>query len=205
MLNHLSNNILYNSMIGPGSGEIDSLEFCTRDAIHMNFAGGGHQVRVSDKKFSINNSSGHVTVRKDPAGIVTTSICTSGEAKQNRGQCKAPVYKDCNECLGSNQTFSCWCNPQSDNIYGSGGCKNGGDCLWTLVSDIWNGVRGDSGYDACMTSVPGVVDSGKPNLSGGCKISVEHVVVRGGGPNRSLRWGPGSNIEKCKILTTPQQ
>ena len=30
---------LYNCMIGPGSGEIDSLEFCTRDAIHMNFAG----------------------------------------------------------------------------------------------------------------------------------------------------------------------
>ena len=50
-------------MIGPGSGEIDSLEFCTRDAIHIRFAGGGHQVRVNDK-FSINNSSGHVTVQK---------------------------------------------------------------------------------------------------------------------------------------------
>ena len=29
---------------GGGSGEIDSLEFCARDGIHMNFAGGGHQV-----------------------------------------------------------------------------------------------------------------------------------------------------------------
>ena len=29
-----------------GSGEIDSSEFCARDAFHMNFAGGGHQVRL---------------------------------------------------------------------------------------------------------------------------------------------------------------
>jgi hypothetical protein len=27
-----------------GSGEIDSLEFCARDGVYMNFAGGGHQV-----------------------------------------------------------------------------------------------------------------------------------------------------------------
>ena len=189
---------------GPGSGEIDSLEFCTRDAIHLNYAGGGHQVRVNNATFSIDNSNGHVTVRKDAAGIVTTSICTSQEAKSNvDGQCKRPIYTDCNDCMQGNQSFSCWCNPNTNpqNIYGSGGCSNGGDCLWTLVSDIWNGVAGDGGYDACMTGIPGVVEQGKPNLNGGCKISVEKVTIKGGGSNGSLRWGKGSDINKCKILT----
>ena len=31
---------------GPGSGEIDSLEFCSRDSVHLNFAGGGHQLHI---------------------------------------------------------------------------------------------------------------------------------------------------------------
>lgn len=187
---------------GPGSGEIDSLEFCTRDAIHMNFAGGGHQIRVNSNMFSLDNSSGHVTVRKDNAGIVTTSICNSNEAKLNEdGQCNRPIYNSCNECLQKNQNYSCWCNPNSNNIYGSGGCQNGGDCLWTLVSDIWNGVSGDGGYSACMSAIPGVVEQGKPNLNGGCKFSVEHVVLKGGGPNNSLRWGKGSSKELCQVFT----
>ena len=52
-----------------------------------------------------------------------------------------------------------------------------------------------------MTGIPGVVEQGKPNLNGGCKISVEKVTIKGGGSNGSLRWGKGSDINKCKILT----
>lgn len=185
---------------GPGSGEIDSLEFCSRDSVHMNFAGGGHQLQSN---ISIENGESHVTVRKDVAGIVTIATCTQAMAVANGGQCDRPVYTDCNSCLwGKNNTFACWCNAESDNIYGSGGCAGGGDCTWTLVSDIWNGVRGDGGYQACMTAVPSIgLDKGKPNLKSRCKFSIENILVRGGGPNNSMQWGAGSP-STCSVLTT---
>ena len=88
------------SMMLIGSGEIDSLEMCPRDNIFLNFAGGGHQVPAG---FSIDNSSGHVTVRKDTAGIVTITSCTDAEAASNGGQCLAPVYSGCTDCLASSQ------------------------------------------------------------------------------------------------------
>ena len=73
--------------------------------------------------------------------------------------------------------------------------------MWTLVSDIWNGVGGDSGYAGCMTAVPSVVEKGKPNLKSECATSVTKIVVRGSGPNQSLVWGAGSS-EACAVLTT---
>jgi len=180
---------------GPGSGEVDSLEFCPRDGVHLNFAGGGHQVSSS---FSINKSEGHVTVRKDEEGIMTIVACAAGKL-----QCDPPVYQDCSDCLKSANTYGCWCNAQTNppNIYGSGGCKNGGDCMWTLVSDIWNGVSGDAGYEGCMTAVPAIgLEKGKPNLKSSCAFSVEKITVRGGGPNGSLKWGAGSPAS-CSVLT----
>ena len=90
----------------------------------------------------------------------------------------------------------------ADNIYGSGGCQPDTDCEWTLVSDVWNGVSGDAGYAGCMTAVPDLgLASGQPNLESSCALSVERIVIRGGGPNGSLRWGDGSP-EKCGALTT---
>lgn len=47
---------------GAGSGEIDSLEFCPRDTIGLNFAGGGHQVAIDA---SMIESQGHITVRSE--------------------------------------------------------------------------------------------------------------------------------------------
>jgi hypothetical protein len=140
---------------GPGSGEIDSEEFCSRDAIHLNFAGGGSQKKLNSTKFNINSSSGHITVRKDVNGIVTIVACKKEDPStmNNNNQCLPPKYANCNECLNANNTYGCWCNSNSNNIYGSGGCSNGGDCMWTLVSDIWNGVSGDAGYNGCMTAV----------------------------------------------------
>ena len=91
---------------GPGSGEIDSLEFCSRDSVHLNFAGGGHQLQSN---ISIENGESHVTVRKDMAGIVTISTCTRAMAVANGGQCERPVYTDCNSCLwGKNKFFIVW-------------------------------------------------------------------------------------------------
>ena len=186
---------------GAGSGEIDSLEFCARDAIHMNYAGGGHQVEVNATDFSINNSTGHVTVRKDSKGIMTITTCTKEAASKNGNQCVAPTYTSCDDCLRSTNDYACWCN-DPDNIYGSGGCVEGTDCLWTLVSDIWNGVGGDDGYTGCMTAVPSIgLNAGQPNLNSHCSISVQQIVVRGGGVNGSIQWGKGSN-SNCKVITT---
>lgn len=71
--------------------------------------------------------------------------------------------------------------------------------MWTLVSDLWNGLRGDGGYDACMSATDGV-DHGKPNLKSECAVSVENVVLRGSGPNGALTFGPGSP-EACSVFT----
>jgi hypothetical protein len=182
---------------GAGSGEIDSMEMCPRDAIALNFAGGGHQVRST---FNINDAEGHVTVRKDNAGIVTIAICTMAEA--GSGQCPAPSYANCAACLNGGNRYACWCNEATNppNIYGSGGCQNGGNCMWTLVSDVWNGVRGDSGYTACMNAVTGVVGAHVPNLNSKCAFSIEKVRLRGGGAGGRLQWGAGSP-SSCSALT----
>lgn len=183
---------------GPGSGEIDSTEMCPRNSMFLNFAGGGHQVRTG---FALSAAYGHITVRKDSRGIVTIVACQSTEARANGNQCPAPRYSSCGECQNAGNSYGCWCNEAGGNIYGSGGCQNGGDCMWTLVSDIWNGVRGDDGYNACMTAVPGVVGARQPNLNSNCAFSVTNIRLRGGGPNGSMRWGPGSPAS-CGYLTT---
>lgn len=181
---------------GGGSGEIDSMEMCPRDSIHLNFAGGGHQVSTD---WDPNNAEGHVTTRKDARGIVTIAHCSFQEANANGGQCKAPVYSSCTDCMKGSNSFACWCN-EPDNIYGSGGCVNGGNCMWTLVSDIWNGIWGDDGFNGCMTAVPSIGLAAKqPNLNSNCKFSVEKVTLRGN--NGPLQFGPGSP-ESCMVLTT---
>jgi len=185
---------------GAGSGEIDSMEMCPRDAIALNFAGGGHQVKTG---WNIDDSEGHVTVRKDERGIVTIAICTFAEASQHGGQCAAPAYANCAECLNGANKYACWCNEGTNppNIYGSGGCQNGGNCMWTLVSDIWNGVRGDAGYAACMNAVGNIgLGARVPNLKSKCAFSVEKVRLRGGGAGGKLQFGAGSP-SYCSALT----
>jgi len=186
---------------GGGSGEIDSLEMCPRSGISLNFAGGGNQILLDPKKFSIDSTdSAHVTVRKDENGIVTIVACASGEVSDD-GQCKPPMYADCSSCLSS-PNFACWCTPDNPaNIYGSGGCVDGTDCMWTLVSDIWNGVDGDEGYKGCMVEVPEIgLAAGQPNMNTNCSLSVENIVVRGDGDKGKMVWGAGSG-ESCDELT----
>jgi hypothetical protein len=133
---------------GGGSGEIDSLEFCPRDGVNMNFAGGGHQITLDD---DIDDAWGYVTVRKDVDGIVTSLRCDEGDLVD--GMCPEPSYSSCDECMSS-PSYACYCDGGS-NIYGSGGCQPDTDCMWTLVSDIWNGLSGDDGYLGCMTGIDG--------------------------------------------------
>ena len=172
----------------------------------MNFAGGGHQVELDPSKFSIDKSNGHITVRKDIDGIVTITTCTNTEAISNNGQCESPIYNDCNECLygdgdGDGNTYACWCN-EPNNIYGSGGCTTDTNCMWTLVSDIWNGISGDAGYTGCMTAIPEIgLEAMQPYMNSTCATSVENIVVKGSGPNNSLQWGDGSP-DYCNALTT---
>ncbi|KAL1515491.1 hypothetical protein AB1Y20_002115 [Prymnesium parvum] len=184
---------------GAGSGEVDSTEMCPRGAVYLNFAGGGHQVA---SRLPAAGGEAHVTVRKDARGVVTVAACTADEAAAHGGQCAPPQYSGCDDCLRAAQPFGCWCNEQSTppNIYGSGGCVEGTDCMWTLVSDIWNGVAGDEGYKGCMTEVAGEVEAGKPNLKSQCALSVQKIRLRGGGPNGRLQWGAGSPAE-CMALT----
>ena len=182
---------------GDFSGEIDTLEFCPRDSIHLNFAGFPRQIKTS---LDINDSEGHVTTRKDSSGIVTISHCTLAEAAGNNGQCKSPIYTDCNDCRKSSNTFACWCSG-TENIYSSGACQNGGNCQYTLVSDIWNGVWGDVGFEHCMSAVPGInLQKKMANVNSLCKFSIENILLRGGGPNGALRWGPGTP-SRCEVLT----
>lgn len=185
---------------GAGSGEIDAQEACPRDDIYLNFAGGGHQVK---SQFGLERSEGHITVRKDNEGIVTITSCSTSEAIANGNQCSAPQYSNCQECLNGSNRYACWCNDGSNpkHIYGSGGCQNGGNCQWTLVSDIWNGVRGDEGYFHCMSAVPEIgLEARQPHRNSNCAISVQNIKLRGGGPNGSLQWGPGSPAS-CSVLS----
>ncbi|GMI16324.1 hypothetical protein TrLO_g11841 [Triparma laevis f. longispina] len=186
---------------GGGSGEIDSLELCPRSSISMNFAGGGSQVELDSSTFSIDfTDNAHVTVRKDPSGIITITTCKQSDLTTN-SQCPAPTYSSCDDCLyNNNKEFACWCDNQ-ENIYSSGGCTDGTDCIWTLVSDVWNGVSGDEGYTGCMTEVPEIgLAAGKPNMDTKCAVSVEKITLRGdnGGPLMFASGSPAS----CSALTT---
>lgn len=125
--------------------------------------------------------SSHITIRKDESGIITVSACDATNDRE--GQCPEPIYSDCDECMEASNTYACYCDDDTmpQHIYGSGGCEaRGGDCKFKMMSDIWNGLWGDSGYTNCMASVTEIgLTEGQPNLRSECVISVERVVVRG--------------------------
>jgi hypothetical protein len=193
---------------GPGSGEIDGSEFCERKKLQNNFAGGGHEVEFDFDQYNLDEAWGHTTIRKDDAGIITVATCKASEAESNGGECFKPTYKNCKDCeFGErDKEYACWCNEdpnqkQGINIYGSGGCAEGTDCMWTLLSDVWNGVKGDSGYQGCMGEVPSLgVDKLEPNFNSHCEFSVENILVKGSGLNGAIQWGKGSP-NYCRHLT----
>lgn len=134
---------------GGSSGEIDMVENCPSNAVHSNFAGGGSQVKWS---FADPNSVRfHTTMWKQADGDGVQSIhvksCDPGEA--GSGSCSedgAAYLRD---------------------IYGLNGCNNGHNCMYTMVSDIWNGYSGDGGYQSCA--------GGQTHYSSGCIFSVTNI------------------------------
>jgi len=130
---------------GGSSGEIDMVENCPSDAVWNNFAGGGTQVKTSADP---NSWSGHTTMRKqaDSDGVQSIRV------------------QSCEPTGGS-------CSTNAEvaylrDIYGLNGCE-GANCMYTMVSDIWNGNSGDDGYAGCA--------GGKPHYSSGCSISVTNI------------------------------
>merc|ERR1712083_1101605 len=118
---------------GGDSGEVDMLEFCPSDEVRSNFAGGGDQVEW--KGFNANDLRGHVTMWKlkdEDADTYSIHVrmCQFDEANG----------KSCS--LENSKAYL-------NDIYGKNGCTGKGNCMYTLVSDIWNGMSGDAGYAAC--------------------------------------------------------
>lgn len=139
---------------GGSAGEIDMLENCPSSALYSNFAGGGNP-----KRWEISNPNsfqGHMTMWKqdDGDGIMSIRVktCTSKEATEGSGSCfeeDAAYYRD---------------------IYGQNGCKDG-NCMYTMVSDIWNGWAGDGGFSECT--------NGQPQWGNQCKFSVSNIRIKG--------------------------
>jgi hypothetical protein len=111
---------------GGMSGEIDMVEVCPTSSLHSNFAGvyppTGYEVAWN---YDANSFAGHVTMVIEN-GKVTVSMCSSvgGHCSTTNG---GAVY---------------------ENIYASNACS-GHDCVYTFISDIWNGNSGDGGYWGC--------------------------------------------------------
>lgn len=142
-----------NIWIGDGaSGEVDMVEQCPRTRLCSNFAGGQQEVcwNHDPDKFH-----GHVTMRKDPQGTVTVTLCGRDGTLQNSpgSSCKEAKFP---------ATYT--------DLYGSQGCEGGGnDCVFHLFSDIWAGTSGDAGYAHCS--------SGTYDPHNTCSLSVTDIRI----------------------------
>lgn len=151
---------------GPNSGEIDMLENCPSDALHSNFAGGGSQITwaIADP----NSFQGHTTMWKqaDGDGVMSIHVKTCDPSEVVNGAC--PENGDV---------------AYLRDIYGLNGCSNGANCEYMMISDIWNGLAGDAGYQACS--------HGQPHYSSGCSTSITHI---------RFKAKPGTFSGKCSVL-----
>lgn len=153
---------------GGSSGEIDMSENCPAESLWSNFAGGG-----VEKRWDIanpNDFQGHTTLYKlaDGDGVLSIRVqtCTEKQAAVAGGSC--PLTED---------------HAYLRDIYGQNGCRDG-NCIYTMVSDIWNGWAGDEGFYSCA--------NGEPKLGNKCKVSVKNIRIRGvpftGNCRRLLEW-----------------
>lgn len=139
---------------GPAAGEIDMLENCPAESLYSNFAGGGTQKRW--RIANPNGFHGHMTLWKvtEAHGAISIRVktCTHKEAREFGGSCHM------------NSTA------HLKDIYYQNGCKDG-NCMYTMVSDIWNGWAGDDGYNDCA--------SGEPKWGNECRFSVSNIRMQG--------------------------
>lgn len=146
---------------GGSSGEIDMVEICPSDQLRSNFAGvkkpTGTEVAWH---YDANSFSGHVTmVIVD--GKVTVNMCSTagGVCATTR---KGAVYND---------------------IFAANGCSGGHDCMYTFISDIWNGNSGDGGYVGCA--------GGHTTVGSECAYSIRNI---------RLQAAEGSLPSSCAAL-----
>lgn len=137
---------------GPGhSGELDLAELCPAGEVWTNFAGAKSPIGFQTKwEADPNWFAGHVTMW-NRGGAITAKMCSEAERDSYGGSCE-----------GSGSAYY-------PKLYESNGCENG-DCVFTMVSDIWNGYFGDSGFQGCSKGYP---------QTSNCKTSVRNIRIRG--------------------------
>jgi len=142
---------------GGASGELDLVELCPAGDVWTNFAGAeapiGYQSKweFADPNYFI----GHVTMWKNEdggKGGVTAKMCDETERDNHGGHCS-----------GKNAAYY-------PSVYGSNGCSSSHDCMFTMVSDIWNGYSGDGGFYACSAGYP---------QTDTCRTSVRNIRIKG--------------------------
>jgi len=143
------------------SGELDLVELCVPDGgVQTNFAGpNGNMNWGVDPMWYI----GHVTMWNQ-GGDITVQLCND-EDKDSQGSCY--------QYPGS---------AHRADIYNSNACKND-NCQFRMVSDIWNGYAGDSGFTYCSNRD----NKGKPESehrvgppsTDTCKTSVRNIRIKG--------------------------
>merc|ERR1719410_2137810 len=137
------------------------IENCPAEAVYTNFAGGGSPVRIAIA--DPNSFQGHTTMWKSPDGDIRVKSCDPAEV----------VGGSCPES-GNVARYP--------NVYAAHGCA-AADCMYRLVSDIWNGYSGDGGYGYCS--------HGQPHYSSGCNTSVTNI---------RFRTSPGTFTGKCSAF-----
>lgn len=138
------------------SGELDLAELCPVGDVWSNFAG-AHEPIGYQKKWEEADPNwfvGHVTMW-NKGGAVTVKMCN--EAERN-----SLSEGGAGSCSGTGSAYY-------PDLYDSNACKNN-DCKFTMVSDIWNGFSGDSGFAGCSKGYP---------QTSNCKTSVRNIRIRG--------------------------
>lgn len=134
------------------------IENCPWDNVRSNFAGPsdrGKEVDWTGYVGTPNDFKAHTTLWKQDDGDGVMSIhvkaCLQSEVNGD-GACPEEY------------TAYLW------NIYKKNGCSKG-DCVYHMISDIWNGENGDGGWIGCTGS--------KTNWGSQCKFSVTNIRTKG--------------------------
>lgn len=144
------------------SGEIDFIEACPINGVYSNWAGASDNI-ASPTQLSSNTSNftAALKITISPNGLVE-------------------VYKD---TVKTSSKYS--------NIFNSHGCtqyNSSDNCVFMFKADIWNGTKGDSGYDYCMQNRRGSPINSK------CKFAITNLRLT---PFKSEYKFP---VSKCNAL-----
>lgn len=148
---------------GGWSGEIDMLENCPWDQVRSNFAGASD----NSKQVSWTGAVGTGAVGTGDDFKAHTTLW-----KQDDGNGVMSIHvKACHQSE-VNSDGTC---PQDgaaylSDIYGKNGCSKG-DCVYHMISDIWNGQDGDGGWVGCTGR--------STNFGSQCKFSVTNIRSKG--------------------------